>query len=87
MPLRHFIKSHPGWYSWTVVVGSSIVTAVLAILVATNTQHKSEQKFCSLIEVLTGTRDEAPPTTERGRLIADRLEVLGRQLRCEEVKK
>ncbi len=87
MPLRYFMKSHPGWYSWAVVVGCSLLTAMLTLTIAINSQQKSEQKFCSLIEALTGTRTEAPPTTERGQLIADRLDALGRQLNCKEVKK
>ena len=43
MPLREWFstKGHPGWYSWLVVVGTSLTSAVLTLVVSVHASQSA----------------------------------------------
>ncbi len=66
---------------WALLV--SILTSLMIMAVGLTWAYKitrdSERKFCSLISALD---NPSPPTTERGRRVAEEVRALGKSIDC-----
>ncbi len=95
MPLRRWFSEHgrPSWYSWVVVIGTSLVSSMLALLVALQMNARSEarerqarvdsdRKWCSIVVTLDEGYRKAPPSTPTGQSLAKAVDELRRDLPC-----
>lgn len=93
MPLRRWMEEHghPGWYSWVVVVGTSIVSTGLALLLAfqlVNAERmRRESDRAALCEVIV-IQDEAMkspnrPITPAGKSLSRALSDLRTKYNCD----
>ena len=67
-------------YLLLISVLGNVLTLITAVLVSTTLVRTSERKFCA---VLMANDSSSPPTTQRGRDIAEKMKVLRVQLGCE----
>lgn len=94
-PLRKWMAEHgrPSWYSWVVVVGTSVLSSTLAIVVGIESAQRavdaersarlqSEQALCSLVVVLDRAYKGTPPTTPTGKEVAEGMAGLRATLQC-----
>ena len=96
--MDRFVKAgRPGWYAWLVVVGSSVVSSFLALMVAlhlnaSSTRRLEEErkatdiKWCAIVSTLDDSYRESPPTTATGKNLAVAMAELRKQLLCPPTK-
>jgi hypothetical protein len=93
-PLRRWMENHghPGWYSWLVVVGSSLTSTLVAVFLAgalieqERSQRKADQLvLCEVIVIQDDSLKDptAPPRTEAGRKLSRALSVLREKYECD----
>jgi hypothetical protein len=97
-PLRRWMTSHglPSWYSWAVVIGTSITSSVLVLIVSLNVNQRAlererqqrlagQQAWCGVIVTMDNAWRSAPPPTATGRQMAKGIAALRRQYRCDQL--
>lgn len=84
-----FSGRRPGWYTWAVLITTSVVSAVLAVTISVQiTQRQrieSDRKLCASIRADVNTYLETPPSTAAGKAQRDSKIELLRVLGCPRV--
>lgn len=70
------------WYERLVLVASSLVLAVGAVLIALHVNSESDRKWCSVVETIDSSYRESPPQTPTGKKLAADMAELRRSLHC-----
>lgn len=103
MPLRAWFteRGHPGWYSWIVVVGTSLASSVLVLVVTLHLARASVERerqariqaseegrrtACVLIVAQDNAFTDSKPATEAGAAAAKAWRQLRVQFKCDERK-
>jgi hypothetical protein len=87
-----FTGRHPGWYTWAVLIGTSVVSAMLSIFISVQIAEKqrveSDRKQCASIQAdVNAYREQASKLTEVGKAQLHSKEERLRQLGCSQVLK
>lgn len=95
MPLQRWFAEHghPSWYSWVVVLGTSLTSSMLVLIVALHMNARSEDrerqarmdsdlKWCSIVVSLDDGYEQTPPTTATGKNLQRAIKDLRGQLPC-----
>lgn len=95
MPLRRWFAGHhlPSWYSWIVVVGFSLTTSGLALIISINTIHRNQEAqrrqaeqgrelTCSLVVAQDDAFTDPAPTSPAGKKVAAAWHRLRTELAC-----
>ncbi len=69
----------PLWYALLAVMLSTLLLSGAGIWYTSHAQREADRRWCELLTILAGG---GPPTTERGRIIADAMERLRVGLGC-----
>ena len=96
MPLRRWFATRglPGWYSWVVVTGFSLITSGLSLFIsihvihqAQQTQHQQQEQgriaSCVVVVAQDNAFAESTPATRAGLAAARAWHSLREQLRCD----
>lgn len=70
----------PLWYALLAVLVSTLLVSGAGIAYTAHVQRESDRQWCELFDIMTA--DSPPPTTERGRDIAEALERRRQTLGC-----
>lgn len=70
----------PWWYVLVASFLSSAVVSVFTLVWAVHISNSTGRKFCDV--VIAQDSPEEPATTERGRVIAEKIRELRRSLNC-----
>jgi hypothetical protein len=68
------------WYVLLVSFLSSMLVSVFSLILAVHIAQSTGRKFCAVLAAQSSP--EAPATTDRGRVVADRIRELQRSLDC-----
>jgi hypothetical protein len=71
----------PWWYVLLASFVSSLLTGVLSLVLAVHYAQETGRKFCDVL--IAQDSPESPPTTERGKVIAEKIRELRRSLDCD----
>lgn len=88
MPLRRWFRQHghPGWYSWLVVVASTVASVALAVVVSVRlvTRTDEEARRATCLAAAAQERVFSEAETEVGRNAEKAWHDLRISLRCDE---
>lgn len=76
------IGRRPDGYTLVVIFVSSMLTSLVAVLLAVHAVQLSERKFCTLVTTMDAAYREEPPQTPTGKNLAQAIADLRQELNC-----
>lgn len=74
------MRTPPWWYVLIASFLSSIIVSLGALVISVHYTQVMTKKFCDVLSAQDSP--EQPPTTERGRVVAEKIRTLRRSIDC-----